>query len=307
MATPYTTTTYRQPKITTPNFLEEYMKKLEGQAEETRVGYEKQEAEVRAIWDEMIKRYQPGGIFQERMEAQLGRRKAVETGQELQHLISAGMYGTSTAGGVGRRWEQEVGAPARLGYEDIMMQRLSQAQIGKAGFVGDIEREYPDVGLIAQLAGMAAQQPSYAPQTTTTYGQTTAAKDITSLPSRAGRPADAAPTGVTGGYGAGPAVGWTGREEGYLPMPQTVVPPGEKPPTGGGGKKITIYSGNPSTTGQPIDATKTINIPANLTPLQAMEKGLVPKGWKVSSVASQSKGSGTTKMSVKPYTYMAKM
>jgi len=74
----------------------------------------------------------------------------------MQQMISSGLYGTTTAAGAGRRWEEAVGAPARLRLEDIMMQRLSQAQVGKAGFMERIEEPYPDYAMMAGLMQQGA-------------------------------------------------------------------------------------------------------------------------------------------------------
>jgi len=60
----------------------------------------------------------------------------------------------------GRRWEEAVGGPERLKLEDIQMQRLSQAQIGKAGFIERREDIGPDYGMIAQLATQVGQAPT---------------------------------------------------------------------------------------------------------------------------------------------------
>jgi len=74
-------------------------------------------------------------------------------------LISSGLFGTQAAAGVGMQWERTVGAPARLRLEDIMMQRLSQAQIGKAQAIERREDIYPDYGLMSQLIAQVAAAP----------------------------------------------------------------------------------------------------------------------------------------------------
>jgi len=106
----------------------------------------KQEAAALDIYDEIIRRYAPGGAFEQRYLGELERRKTREVGRETQQLISSGLYGTTVLGGVPRRWEEEVGGPERLKLEDIQMQRLSEAQASKAGFIA------PDYGMVAQLA-----------------------------------------------------------------------------------------------------------------------------------------------------------
>jgi len=122
-----------------------------------------QEAQALAIYDEIIKRYQPGGAFEKSYLQQLGVRKATEVGRESQQLISSGLYGTTTMAGLPGKWEKEVGGPERLRLEDIQMQRLSEAQRGKATFLT------PDYGLTAQLASqIGAGGGYYSPDTSLT-------------------------------------------------------------------------------------------------------------------------------------------
>jgi len=113
-----------------------------------------------AIYDEIIGRYGPGGTFMAGAEAELGRVKERDVSAEMAHSVSTGMYGTTRPGTAGRRWEAEVGAPSRLKLEDLRMERLSQAQIGKAGAVERVEDVYPDYGMMAQLMAQASSAPS---------------------------------------------------------------------------------------------------------------------------------------------------
>lgn len=122
-------------------------------------------AQAMSIYDEIIKRYQPGGTFGQAALGQLEKQKVRDVGKETQQMISSGLYGTTTTAGLPGKWEAEVGAPARLRLEDIMMERLSQAQIGKAGFIERREDVYPDVGRYAGYAQQtAAAAPTRAPQ-----------------------------------------------------------------------------------------------------------------------------------------------
>jgi len=111
------------------------------------------QAQVEAIFDEVISRYGPEGSYGKAAEILLGREKVRDVGATAQRDISRGMYGIRP---YEQEWEAAVGAPARLKLEDIKMERLSQAQLGKAGFLERIEDEYPDYGLAAQLASQAA-------------------------------------------------------------------------------------------------------------------------------------------------------
>lgn len=99
---------------------------------------------IESMYSEMMQRYQPGGAFEKRGLGEIERAKTKGVGQETQQMISSGMYGTTTAAGVGRGWEADVGAPARLRLEDIMQQRLTGVQQQKAGFLERIQEPYPD-------------------------------------------------------------------------------------------------------------------------------------------------------------------
>ena len=129
---------------------------IESEYTEARAANEKRYAQAMAIYDEIISRYQPGGGFGKAALGQLEERKERDVATEEQAQISSGLFGTTARTGLGTKWEAGVGAPARLKLEDIMMERLSQAQLGKAGFIERREDVYPDVGAAAQYAGQAA-------------------------------------------------------------------------------------------------------------------------------------------------------
>ena len=109
---------------------------------------------IESIYSKMLAQYQPGGTFERGGLAQIERAKTKGVGQETQQMISSGLYGTTTAAGVGRRWEADVGAPARLRLEDIMGQRRIGIQQQKAGFLERIQQPYPDYSaLMSAIAG----------------------------------------------------------------------------------------------------------------------------------------------------------
>lgn len=128
--------------------------------EAARAANERRYTQAMSIYDEIIKRYQPGGTFGQAALGQLEKQKVRDVGTETQQMISSGLYGTTTTAGLPSKWEAEVGAPSRLRLEDIMMERLSQAQIGKAGFIERREDVYPDVGGYAGYAQQTAAKPS---------------------------------------------------------------------------------------------------------------------------------------------------
>lgn len=147
------------------------LQQFQQQEEAAKAANLKRYSEAMQIYDEIISRYRPGGGFGEAALGQLETQKVRDVGKETQQLISSGLYGTTTMGATGRRWEEAVGAPTRLKLEDIQMQRLSEAQVGKAGFIERREDIGPDYSMIAQLAGQVGQRPAQRAAPTSTYGQ----------------------------------------------------------------------------------------------------------------------------------------
>lgn len=133
---------------------------LQAQQQAANAANAKRMAQMMAIYDEVIQRYQPGGTFEAKALGQLEKQKTRDVGKETQQMISSGLYGTTTTAGLGRRWEESVGQPSRLSLEDIQMQRLSQAQLGQAGAIERAEDVGPDYGTIAEMGYRAGQQPT---------------------------------------------------------------------------------------------------------------------------------------------------
>lgn len=105
---------------------------------------------IEEMYGLMEQRVQPGGAFERRGLAEIETARTRGVGREMQQMISSGMYGTTTAAGIGRGWEAEVGAPARGRLEDVMQQRLTGIQMQKAGFLERIEEPYPDYRMLMQ-------------------------------------------------------------------------------------------------------------------------------------------------------------
>ena len=133
--------------------LEKKFAKMSLEAKESNI---KRQKKIEAIFDEIIARYKPGGTFGKSYLQQLGEQKVRDIGAGTQSLISSGMYGTTTTAGLPGKWEAEVGAPARLKLEDIQMERLSSAQLGKASFLERIEEPYPDYNALMQASAAKA-------------------------------------------------------------------------------------------------------------------------------------------------------
>ena len=90
-------------------------------------------ADIRRLFAEAKKIYAPGGGYATGIEAGLkrGRTKAVATG--MQNLASAGLAGTSMAGGLGLKYEEDVAVPARERMETQRLGALSGLLQAEAG------------------------------------------------------------------------------------------------------------------------------------------------------------------------------
>lgn len=134
------------------------------------------------IFDQIIQRYEAGGTFEQATEAGLERGEKRFTAQATQSLVSSGLSSTTQAAGLSKKFQAEVGEPARLRAQDIASQRLSEAQMGKIGFIERREDVGPDFGVIAQLAQSIGQgqAASYRPQSggvSQTYGDSLYSKE----------------------------------------------------------------------------------------------------------------------------------
>ena len=82
-------------------------------------------ANIGRLFKEAKALYAPGGGFMKGIEAQLarGRKKAVAGG--MQSLAAAGLAGTSIAGGLSKKYEEEVAAPAMAQATTTRLSALS--------------------------------------------------------------------------------------------------------------------------------------------------------------------------------------
>jgi len=113
--------------------------------------------------------YAPGGGFGKGTEAGLerGRVKAMASG--MQGLVGAGLAGTTMAGGLGLRYEEEVAAPTRAGVEGLRAQAISgiemqQASMGfgasQAGAQRELQKYIADLQATLQRESMAPRGPT---------------------------------------------------------------------------------------------------------------------------------------------------
>jgi len=135
---------------------EDIMKMYESQYASASAANLRRYEQAMAIYDKIISTYGPEGGFGRAAEAEIEKQKVRDVAAEKQQRVTTGLYGTTPTGGIERGWEERVGAKARLTLEDIKMQRLSQAQLGKAGFIERVEDMYPDIGPYLQMMQAAA-------------------------------------------------------------------------------------------------------------------------------------------------------
>ncbi len=123
------------------------------------------------IFDRIIKQQETGGTLQKATEVAIGRGRTKSVAQGMQALVSSGLVSTTQAAGLGKKYEEEVGVPARLQAADISQQRLNQALTGKAGFIERREDIGPDFATIAGLAkSIGAGQQATVPTAPATSG-----------------------------------------------------------------------------------------------------------------------------------------
>ena len=120
---------------------------------------EKRYEEALALYGDIVEQYKPGGAFGAGFESTLERQKTKTVAGQTQQLVSSGLYGTSVTAGLGQKFEEEVGMPARLKLEDMRMGRYAEAVGQKAGLIERREDTGPDYGMIAQLSAQAASRP----------------------------------------------------------------------------------------------------------------------------------------------------
>jgi hypothetical protein len=104
------------------------------------------------ILDRRIEMEGQEGTFMKATEAGLARGKSQAVASGTQSLVSSGLASTTQAAGLGKKYEEEVGAPTRLKAADISAQRLSQSLMDKVGFIERREDVGPSYGDIAGLA-----------------------------------------------------------------------------------------------------------------------------------------------------------
>jgi len=152
--------------------VDELLQKFQAQQEAANLRNEQRYQEGLGIFDQLIEQYKTGGTFEKATEAALerGETKAVASG--TQALVSSGLASTTQAGGLSKKYQEEVAAPARLQAADVSAQRLGGALTQKAGFIERREDTGPSFSDIAELTKSigAGQQASASRGNTPIYG-----------------------------------------------------------------------------------------------------------------------------------------
>ena len=132
------------------------MQQYQAAQDEARRANEQRYQQGLSLFDEIINRYQPGGQYGQGALALYEQGKTQALSQGMQNLVSSGLSNTTIAAGLPIKYEQEVGSPFRLQLEDTRMNALTQAQLGKAGFIENRTDAYPDANLYSQLMSQAS-------------------------------------------------------------------------------------------------------------------------------------------------------
>jgi len=143
--------------------VDELLSKFQEQQAAANLRNEQRYQEGLTLFDRMISQYETGGTFEKATEAALQRGETKSVASGTQALVSSGLASTTQAGGLSKKFQEEVAAPARLQAADISSQRLGQALTQKAGFIERREDVGPSFSDIAELtksigAGQQARQ-----------------------------------------------------------------------------------------------------------------------------------------------------
>ncbi len=94
------------------------------------------------LWKDAIAQYAPGGSFGKGVEASLARGRTKSVASGMQSLVASGLANTTQAAGLGKKFEEEVGAPTRLRVESQRAQAIAGLKSGYAqAYQGAFERE----------------------------------------------------------------------------------------------------------------------------------------------------------------------
>ncbi|MHA2068087.1 MAG: hypothetical protein ACXABY_27315 [Candidatus Thorarchaeota archaeon] len=113
--------------------------------------------EAKGKYEQVESFFAPGGTFGKGFEEQIERAKRKDVAGGMQSLVSAGLAPTTQAAGLGKKFEEEVGMPARLKLEDMRLGRYAESLRGTAGLVERREDVGPSLAQIMQLMMQAGR------------------------------------------------------------------------------------------------------------------------------------------------------
>ena len=128
-------------------------------------------AQIRNLFKEAKTLFAPEGAFMGGIEAQLARTEKRAVASGMQGLAAAGLAGTSMAGGLGKKFQEEVAVPA-----------LAQAETTRLS------------SLAGLLQSQASAEATLAPRFTTQYGSVNQETSQFGIPRRPQPAAQARPT-----------------------------------------------------------------------------------------------------------------
>jgi hypothetical protein len=131
--------------------VDELLVKFQAQQDAANERNEQRYQEGLTIFDRIIGQYEKGGTFEKATEAGLARGEKKSVAQGTQALVSSGLASTTTAAGLGKKFQEEVGDPARARAADVSAQRTGEALSQKAGFIERREDTGPSFSQIAEL------------------------------------------------------------------------------------------------------------------------------------------------------------
>ena len=139
--------------------------------------------------------YKEGGGYGKGVEAALERGKTKAVASGMQHLVSAGLAGTTMPAGLGKAYEEEVAMPERARVEETRAQALSGIESLRAQIIQGATESARTMQLQDYFARLQASQQGY-------QNAIQAALAGRAQPGAGGAGGNIANAGDVGGYGA---------------------------------------------------------------------------------------------------------
>ncbi len=117
--------------------------------------------QVSSLFAAAKKIYEPGGGYMAGTEAAISRgsKRAVASG--IQNLASVGLAGTSMIGGLGKKYEEEVGMPTRMTANTARLSALSGLLQAEAGATASLATRYSTSPAVSYGGGGGGGTPGF--------------------------------------------------------------------------------------------------------------------------------------------------